>query len=49
MPNYIIKTKAWQPEYPAFSDIPVAADTGDHVFLKASDAPVCVFVETTGA
>lgn len=99
MPNYTIKTKAWQPltdimgddyettraynvhvnrigngclqymkqtpdpegktptpddsirgaEYPAFSDIPVAADTGDHVYLKASDAPISVSVETTGA
>jgi|GEM_PF-2594896 len=99
MPNYIIKTKAWQPltdvmgddyettraynihvnrigkgclqylkqtpdaegktptpddsargaEYPEFTDIPVAADTGDHVYLKASDAPVSVSVEATGA
>lgn len=99
MPNYTIKTKAWQPltdimgddyetthaynihvnrtgkgclqiltqipdaegktpkpddsirgaEYPEFSNIAVAADTGDHVYLKASDVTVSVFVEVTGA
>ena len=50
----ILKTKAKEEtpddaargaEYPEFSEITASADTGDLFYLKASDYPICVFIE----